>query len=273
MVRKTRRHPRSGSQFSGKSSLPSKVENGYEVVFGFHSVESVVRANPHRVIEVLIDARSGRRAREFSRYLDEQGVSYRAASRDDITDELDNAVHQGVMARIKPEPPKDEADLDRMLDNAEGPIFLLILDQIQDPHNLGACIRTADGAGVKGIVVTKNGSCPVNQTVRKVAAGAVDRMPVFYVSNLSRTLDDLKDRGVWITGATDKGERELYDCDLTGNIAIAMGSEGKGLRRLTLEKCDQLAGIPMLGSVSSLNVSVATGVFLFEATRQRRSLR
>ena len=241
-----------------------------EITYGFHSIESLVESNSNQIIEVIIDkSRIDQRGKQLIALMEEKGVRYRSGETDEITEYAGISVHQGVIAIIKPQPQADESDLHNYLESLNHPLLILILDQIQDPHNLGACIRTADGAGVDAIVVPKNGACPVNQTVRKVAAGAVDRVKIFYVTNLARTMEDLGEQGVWITGAADQAEKNLYKSDLTGNVAIAMGSEGKGLRRLTVEKCDQLVSIPMHGSVSSLNVSVATGVVLFEASRQR----
>ncbi|NKB77068.1 MAG: 23S rRNA (guanosine(2251)-2'-O)-methyltransferase RlmB [Gammaproteobacteria bacterium] len=243
-----------------------------EIVYGFHSVESLVENSSERIIEVIVgQQRLDQRGKNLISMLENNQVNYRTSDKEEIDEYVGDSVHQGVMALMKPLPQADESDLMLHIDGINRPLLILVLDQIQDPHNLGACIRTADGAGVDAIIVPKNGACPVNQTVRKVAAGAVDRVRAFYVTNLARTLDELREKGVWVTGATDKADKNLYESDLVGNVAIVMGSEGKGLRRLTLEKCDQLASIPMHGSVSSLNVSVATGVFLFEAARQRLS--
>lgn len=147
--------------------------------------------------------------------------------------------------------------------------LLLILDQIQDPHNLGACLRSAEGAGVNAVILPKDSSAPVSEVVRRVAAGAADRVPIFYVTNLARTMDALKEKGVWMTGTADEADNVVYQTNLTGSTAIVMGAEGKGLRRLTRERCDNLVSIPMSGKTSSLNVSVATGVVLFEVVRQR----
>jgi len=147
--------------------------------------------------------------------------------------------------------------------------LLLILDHIQDPHNLGACLRTAECAGVDAVILPRDGASPVNQTVRKVSSGAAEQVKIIYVTNLAQTLKTIQKHGFWIFGAEGPGSDELYECDMKGNTAIVMGAEGKGLRRLTKEYCDYLVNIPMRGTVSSLNVSVATGVFLFEAIRQR----
>ena len=164
---------------------------------------------------------------------------------------------------------RDEAFLFELLRGSRSPAFLLILDNVQDPHNLGACLRTADGAGVQAVVIPKDRSVHLTPAVRTVACGAAEHVPLIEVTNLARLLDQLKEAGVWLVGTADKAPKSIYEIDLTGPLALVMGSEGKGLRRLTAEKCDFLASIPMQGSVSSLNVSVATGVCLYEAVRQR----
>ncbi|MCD6250458.1 MAG: 23S rRNA (guanosine(2251)-2'-O)-methyltransferase RlmB [candidate division Zixibacteria bacterium] len=163
----------------------------------------------------------------------------------------------------------DEAFLFDLLDNLTEPPFLLILDNIQDPHNLGACLRTADGAGVQAVIAPKDRSVRMTKAVRTVACGAAESVPFVQVTNLARLMDQLKERDIWIVGTDDSARQMLYELDLTGPLAIVMGSEGKGLRRLTAQKCDFLARLPMAGKVESLNVSVATGVCLFEAVRQR----
>jgi 23S rRNA (guanosine2251-2'-O)-methyltransferase len=163
----------------------------------------------------------------------------------------------------------DEPFLFDLLDSLEADPFLLILDQVQDPHNLGACLRAADGAGVHALIVPKDRSVRMTATVRAVACGAAESVPVVKVTNLSRLLDQLKERGIWVVGTTDRAERLFFDIDLRGPLALVMGSEGKGLRRLTAQKCDFLGRLPMVGSVESLNVSVSTGICLYEAVRQR----
>jgi 23S rRNA (guanosine2251-2'-O)-methyltransferase len=161
--------------------------------------------------------------------------------------------------------------LEELLDRAEGPPLLLMLDGVTDPHNLGACLRTADAAGVQAVIIPKDKSASLNATVRKVACGAAEVIPLVAVTNLARTLEKLKKRGLWVVGTAGEAEQDVYDVDMTGPTVLVMGAEGKGMRRLTRELCDFLVRLPMSGSVSSLNVSVATGVCLFEAVRQRRS--
>ncbi|WP_198263589.1 23S rRNA (guanosine(2251)-2'-O)-methyltransferase RlmB [sulfur-oxidizing endosymbiont of Gigantopelta aegis] len=184
-------------------------------------------------------------------------------------DELTSGNHQGVVAQSKAPKVKSESFLDDLLQTLDVPPFLLILDGVQDPHNLGACLRTADAAGVHAIIVPKDRSVSLTPTVRKVACGADQSVPLIQVTNLARTLKLLKSYQIWIVGTADETNDTIYSSDLTGPLALVMGTEGKGMRRLTRENCDALVKIPMLGQVESLNVSVATGIGLFEALRQR----
>jgi 23S rRNA (guanosine2251-2'-O)-methyltransferase len=161
--------------------------------------------------------------------------------------------------------------LDELLERGEGPALLLVLDGVTDPHNLGACLRTADAAGAQAVIVPKDKSATLNATVRKVACGAAEVIPLVAVTNLARTLEKLQKKGLWVVGTAGEAEQMIYQLDMTGPTVLVMGAEGKGMRRLTREHCDYLAKLPMGGSVSSLNVSVATGVCLFEAVRQRRA--
>jgi 23S rRNA (guanosine2251-2'-O)-methyltransferase len=179
-------------------------------------------------------------------------------------------VHQGVVADVTPSQVWGEAMLEELLDRAEGVPLLLVLDGVTDPHNLGACLRTADAAGALAVIVPKDKSATLNATVRKVACGAAEVIPLVAVTNLARSLEKLQQRGLWVVGTAGEAEQELYQQDLTGPTVLIMGAEGKGMRRLTREHCDYLVKLPMAGSVSSLNVSVATGVCLFEALRQRQ---
>ena len=168
--------------------------------------------------------------------------------------------------------PLNEDDLFVALEKLEVPPMILILDQVQDPHNLGACLRTAEGAGVAAVVAPRDRSVSITETVLIVAAGAAEKVPFYEVTNLARTMDQLKSAGIWLVGTSDDADEDLYSVELTGPLGIVMGGEGKGLRRLTAERCDRLVRIPMLGSVECLNVSVAAGVCLFEAVRQRNKL-
>jgi 23S rRNA (guanosine2251-2'-O)-methyltransferase len=186
-------------------------------------------------------------------------------------DELVEGVHQGVLAEVSPSQVWGENYLEELLAKIEGAPLLLVLDGVTDPHNLGACLRTADAAGAHAVIVPKDKSATLNATVRKVACGAAEVMPLVAVTNLARTLEKLQQQGLWIVGTAGEATQEIYDLDLKGPTVLVMGAEGKGMRRLTRERCDYLARLPMGGSVSSLNVSVATGVCLFEVVRQRRS--
>lgn len=255
------------------------AEDAEQIVCGFHAVEAWLAREPAAVAAVVVDRRrrDGRGAR-LQREAARVGVAVRRAERAEL-DELARGVkHQGVVARVRrataggpgPSGQTGQAGLNRLLDGLDGPPLLLILDRIQDPHNLGACLRTADGAGADAVLLPKDGACPVTPAVTRVAAGAAGRLPVFRVSNLARAMQGLQQRGIWITGGDAAAGRTLYEVDLGAAAAIVVGAEGRGLRRLTRQHCDQLARIPLAGSVSSLNVSVAAGVFLFEAIRQRR---
>lgn len=245
--------------------------NEFDTVFGIHAVESLLNKSAES-IQVLMVA-EGREDKRLNKLMD---LARRKNIRVDVLPrrELDKLVrgrHQGVVAQVAMEPEKDEGDLEEVLNALDQPPFLLILDSVTDPHNLGACLRSADAAGVHALIVPKDKSAPLNAVAKNVASGAAEHVPLIRVTNLARTMKWLQDRGIWLTGAAGEAEQELYATDLKGPAAIVMGAEGSGLRRLTREHCDQLTKIPMAGSVSSLNVSVATGIFLFEAVRQRQS--
>ncbi|MBV7316178.1 23S rRNA (guanosine(2251)-2'-O)-methyltransferase RlmB [Shewanella sp. NIFS-20-20] len=240
-----------------------------ELVFGIHAVGSVLENHPERVLELyLLQGRVDERVTPLIARAQEYGVSLQQMSRKVLDDKTGSSQHQGIVARVKPAKVLSEHDLEALLKATEKP-FLLILDGVTDPHNLGACLRNADAAGVQGIIVPKDNSVGITSIVTKVACGAAEIVPLFQVTNLARTMRYLQDKGIWIIGTAGEADGTLYQADLTGPLAIAMGAEGKGLRRLTREACDSLISIPMAGSVSSLNVSVATGVCLFEAVRQR----
>ena len=241
-------------------------------VFGLHAVRALLEAGAPRA-EVLF-VQSGRRDERLLELLalaERAGVPVEARAAAQLDALCAGARHQGVVARIRAAGTLGEGALDELLERWQGPPLLLVLDGVQDPHNLGACLRTADAAGVAAVVVPRDRAAGLSATVRKVASGAAEHVPLVQVVNLARTLRDLRDRGLWIVGADAAAERTVYDADLKGPLAIVSGSEGTGLRRLTREHCDLLVRIPMSGSVASLNVSVATGVLLFEAVRQRSS--
>jgi len=237
---------------------------------GMHAVKALLKANASETQLLMIQkGRKDSRMRAIVSMAQKTGISVREVSRHEL-DELSGMVeHQGVLAEFKGEPIGNEQGLFEHLDSCTGPLLLLVLDGLQDPHNFGACIRSADAAGVDAVVVPADNSVGITPVVRKVASGAVETMPVYQVTNLQRVFKKLKQAGIWIYGAAGDADTALYDIDMSGSIAIVMGSEGSGLRRLTREACDGLFMIPMYGSVSSLNVSVATGVSLFEVCRQR----
>ncbi|MCE9787667.1 23S rRNA (guanosine(2251)-2'-O)-methyltransferase RlmB [Shewanella chilikensis] len=240
-----------------------------ELVFGIHAVESLLKHAPERVLEMwLLSGRQDDRVKSLLEMAAQWGIRPQQASRKTLDDKAESTQHQGIIIRVRPAKVLTENDLESLLDKTDSP-FLLILDGVTDPHNLGACLRNADAAGVHGVIVPKDNSVGLTPTVSKVACGAAETVPLFQVTNLARTMKRLQERGVWIAGTAGEADSTLYQADLKGALAIAMGAEGKGLRRLSRESCDTLIAIPMAGSVSSLNVSVATGICLFEAVRQR----
>jgi len=240
-----------------------------DTVFGLHAVESLVRSEPDSVLSIQVqEGREDKRLSKLLNLVQQKNLKLEHVPRKTL-DTLVSGRHQGVVAVIKAETEKTEGDLEDILQGLSVPPFLLILDSVTDPHNLGACLRSADAAGVHAVIVPKDKSAPLNSVARKVACGAAEHVPVIRVTNLARTMKWLQNYGVWITGAAGEAESVIYQTDFKGSMALAMGAEGSGLRRLTREHCDQLTKIPMVGSVSSLNVSVATGICLFEALRQR----
>ncbi|AIU89629.1 23S rRNA (guanosine(2251)-2'-O)-methyltransferase RlmB [Pectobacterium odoriferum] len=240
-----------------------------EIIYGIHAVKALLERDPQRFLEVFIlKGRDDRRLQPVIAELEAQGIVIQVANRQWLDKQAEDAVHQGIVAKVKEGRKYQENDLPALLDNLEMP-FLLILDGVTDPHNLGACLRNADGAGVHAVIVPRDRSAQLNATVKKVACGAAETVPVISVTNLARTMRLLQERNIWIVGTAGEADHTLYQSKLTGPLALVMGAEGEGMRRLTREHCDELISIPMAGSVSSLNVSVATGVCLFEAVRQR----
>jgi 23S rRNA (guanosine2251-2'-O)-methyltransferase len=240
-----------------------------EKIYGVHAVEALLRHHPKRVKQVwLAEGRSDPRVQVLIDLAAQNRVSVGQAERREM-DAWVEGVHQGVVADVSPSQVWGEAMLDELLDRTETAPLILVLDGVTDPHNLGACLRTADAAGALAVIVPKDKSATLTPTVRKVACGAAEVIPLVAVTNLARTLEKLQQRGLWVVGTAAEAEQELYQQDLTGPTILIMGAEGKGMRRLTREHCDYLVRLPMAGSVSSLNVSVATGVCLFEALRQR----
>lgn len=240
-----------------------------EKIYGVHAVEALLRHHPKRVKQVwLAEGRSEPRVQALVELATQNKVAIGQAERREM-DVWVEGVHQGVVADVSPSQVWGEAMLDELLDRTEGAPLLLVLDGVTDPHNLGACLRSADAAGALAVIVPKDKSATLTPVVRKVACGAAEVIPLVAVTNLARTLEKLQQRGLWVVGTAGEAEVSIYDQDLTGPTILIMGAEGKGMRRLTREHCDYLVKLPMAGSVSSLNVSVATGVCLFEALRQR----
>ncbi|BFM07726.1 23S rRNA (guanosine(2251)-2'-O)-methyltransferase RlmB [Halioxenophilus aromaticivorans] len=240
-----------------------------ETIFGLHSVLALLKSAPQRVVELrVLKDRQDKRLQQVLKLAQAEQIRIQMQSRASL-DKLVEGNHQGVVAIATPGQSFTEDALYAMVESSTAPALILVLDGVTDPHNLGACIRSAEAAGALAVVAPKDNSASLNSTARKIASGAADVVPYITVTNLSRTLKQLQELGVWVYGAAGEAEQALYECDLKGPVALVMGAEGSGLRRLTRENCDYLAKLPMAGSVSSLNVSVAAGVFLFEAVRQR----
>lgn len=240
------------------------------LIVGFHAVGARLRQDSSSVVEVFVDGgRRDGRMRDLLRQLDQTGVRTVTLDARQLSRMAGSDSHQGVVARAVTR--SERRTLEELLEDLEEAPLLLVLDGVQDPHNLGACLRVADGAGVHAVIAPKDRACGLTATAIKVASGAAESVPYFSVTNLARTLRDLKDRGVWIVGAAGEAEKDLYSSSLRGPLAWVLGAEGEGLRRLTREHCDELIRIPMAGAVESLNVSTAAAVCLFEARRQRHS--
>ncbi len=239
-------------------------------VVGINAVASVLENDAVNVRELRVDARARNpRVQELAEQARGHGIAVQRVAAETLDRLAEGLRHQGVVADYAAVNALDESDLPELLERSEKPL-VLVLDGVTDPHNFGACLRSAAAAGVSVVVSPRDRSAPINATVRKASAGAADRIPVVRVTNLARALDVLKQAGVWLVGLAGEAEQSLYSIELSGAIAIVMGGEGEGLRRLTREHCDYLARIPMPGDTESLNVSVATGVALFEAVRQRQ---
>ena len=242
-----------------------------KVLFGFHAVGVRLKTAPASIIEVYVDpTRRDARMKQFLSRAAEAGVRIIEADGPRLIKLTGSAGHQGGAARVQAV--EGVRTLDELLDDLQeqGTVpLLLVLDGVTDPHNLGACLRVADGAGAHAVIAPKDHAAGINATVAKVASGAAETVPYFMVTNLARTLNELKERSIWVTGTSDDAERTLYDVDFKGPTALVLGAEGAGMRQLTRKTCDQLVRIPMMGAVESLNVSVASGVCLYEARRQR----
>lgn len=239
-----------------------------KVLFGFHAVGVRLRTAPKSILEIYVDtSRRDARMRQFLQKVEEAGLRPIEADALRLSRLAGSAGHQGVVARV--EALAVTSSLDDLLDGVQGPPLLLVLDGVTDPHNLGACLRVADGAGAHAVIAPKDHAVGINATVAKVASGAAETVPYFMVTNLARTLGELKERNIWCLGLSDEATQTLYQADLKVATALVLGAEGSGLRQLTRKTCDALVSIPMLGAVESLNVSVASGICLYEAVRQR----
>lgn len=244
-----------------------------KVLFGFHAVGVRIKTAPQSVFEVFFDAaRRDARMRQFIDRAREAGIRLIESDGLRLAKMCGGHGHQGVVARV--DAVAQVKSLDELLEQLEAAgeqsPLLLVLDGVTDPHNLGACLRVADGAGAHAVIAPKDHAAGINATVAKVASGAAETMPYFMVTNLARTLGELKERNIWCIGTSDDAEKTIYDVDLKGPVALVLGAEGEGMRQLTRKTCDELVSIPMQGAVESLNVSVASGVCLYEALRQRR---
>jgi 23S rRNA (guanosine2251-2'-O)-methyltransferase len=252
-----------------------------KVLFGFHAVGVRLKTAPKSIIEIYYEpTRRDARMRQFIDKVNESGVRLIEADGLRLAKLAGSHGHQGVAARVQEI--KQVHSLDELLENLEAanaelppnertPPLILVLDGVTDPHNLGACLRVADGAGAHAVIAPKDHAAGINATVAKVASGAAETVPYFMVTNLARTLGELKERNIWVIGTSDQATQTIYQADFKGAVALVLGAEGDGMRQLTAKTCDQLVSIPMRGAVESLNVSVASGICLYEAVRQRTS--
>lgn len=243
---------------------------GQEWIYGIHSVQTLLKTAADRVSEIWVQKnRSDQRLSKACDLAEAQGIGLQWVTKD-VLDGIAPGNHQGIAALARPGQVKDEKFLQSLLEDLQQTPLLLVLDGVTDPHNLGACLRSADAAGVQAVIAPKDRSVGITATVQKVACGAAETVPYIVVTNLARTLRQLQEQGLWLVGTSGDAESTVYQADLSGPTALVMGAEGSGLRRLTREACDMLVKLPMAGSVESLNVSVASGVCLFEAVRQRQ---
>ena len=240
------------------------------LLIGIHAVDAALSRAPEQLSVLFIgeDSRNPR-VRALEKRARQLGVRIVSEARSALDRRSDGERHQDVLAEFTPDNIHGEKELDRLLGNISGDPLILVLDGVQDPHNLGACLRAADAAGVGLVILPKDRSAPLTPVARRAASGAAEVLPILLVTNLARVLGQLKERGIWLAGTTDQADSDLYGTDLTGPLALVVGSEGQGMRRLTAELCDYRVRVPMAGTVSSLNVSVAAAVCLFEILRQR----
>jgi 23S rRNA (guanosine2251-2'-O)-methyltransferase len=239
-------------------------------LFGLHSVQAALDYSPKKIHKAWVD--SGRQDKRLGQAIDDLlalGIEPEKVDRKKLDRLADNSNHQGIVIEVEMPGELSESDLKTAVESLSETALFLVLDNVQDPHNFGACLRTADATGVHGVIITKDNATGITPTVCKVASGAAETVPVYQVTNLARTLRWLKGEGLWIMGAAGETAQTVYTADFTVPMALVIGAEGKGLRRLTKEQCDVLVSVPMLGQIDSLNLSVATGVLLYEAVRQR----
>lgn len=239
-----------------------------EIIYGIHAVEAALRNQPENVLQVFVQqGRNDNRIKTLLSIAKNSGVSLQAISNDKLKEKCPKARHQGVVAEIR-RSEHGQISLEEILERDS--VLLLILDEVQDPHNIGACLRTADATGVDAVIVSKNRSPAITPVIRNVASGAAETVPYIMVSNLAQALEKIKKSNVWVMGTSGDCEQTIYSTSANNRMALVMGSEGKGMRRLTREACDELISIPMQGSVESLNISVATAVCLYEIRRQQK---
>ncbi len=265
---RTRGEPDGGDAPEAPAAREGRVES--RLIYGFHAVLGKLRRDPESVFELYLSAqRTDARAKDVVRLAESQNVRLIQAEAERLDGMVGTRRHQGVVARVDAK--SRELKLADVLEVLEENALILVLDGVQDPHNLGACLRVADAVGAHAVVAPKDRAVGLNATAIKVASGAADSVPYVTVTNLARALREMQEAGIWVVGAAGEAEKSVYEVDQKGPVAWVLGAEGDGLRRLTRETCDELARIPMLGTVESLNVSVASGICLFEAWRQRGS--
>jgi len=241
-------------------------------LYGLHSVQAALDYSPKKISKAWIDAqRQDKRLNQVIEALLDLGIESEKVERKKLDKLAEGNNHQGIVIEVEMPAELSENELKAAVENLEATALFLVLDNVQDPHNLGACLRTADATGVHGVIITKDNATGITPTVCKVASGAAETVPVYQVTNLSRTLRWLKEQGVWVMGAAGEATQTAYQVDFNVPLALVVGAEGKGMRRLTREQCDVLLKLPMQGQVESLNLSVATGVLLYEVLRQRLS--
>ena len=257
--------------FRHSQSEPREPDSSEDWVYGLHAVESLLKHNADSITQLLVmEGRHDQRLDPLLQRAQRLQLPIKEVARN-ILDEKTSGVHQGIAALCRSlRLERSEGFLTQLLEGLDHPPFILVLDGVTDPHNLGACLRTAEAAGVDAVIVPKDKSAQLTAAARKVACGAAEIVPFIAVTNLARSLKDLQERRIWVLGTAGEAEKSIYQTDLKGPLALVLGSEGKGMRRLTREYCDGLFSIPMAGEVSSLNVSVSAGVCLFEAVRQRQ---